>query len=146
MKKIIWILFTSVLAFAIDLTYSKAFQYYKKGLKLEKTNPSEAQKYFKESFFLTKELESQNKASSQIYFMLGKMYHKGWGTNKNLFLAEKYYLKALKLGNKRVNCPLAKLYKETGKEKLAKKYLQNSLKNPSTKKECEDLKEIKEKK
>ncbi|WP_456488716.1 hypothetical protein [Caminibacter pacificus] len=146
MNKFIILLSTLVILNAFDFTFTKAFMEFNKGAKLEKTNPKNAEKHFKKAFQLIKELK--NKDSSQVYYMLGRMYCNGWGVKKNYKLAEEYFLRALKLGNKRVHCCIARLYIREGKPDLAKEHLQYALSHKEIANYCNDidqqtLKEIK---
>ncbi|EDM23903.1 tetratricopeptide repeat protein [Caminibacter mediatlanticus] len=127
MKKIILVILFITSIFAIDFTFTKAYQYFKKGEKLEKTNPQKAQEYFQKSYILLQTIKER--PSSQIYFMLGKMYLNGWGVEQNFSIAEKYFKQSIKLGNTRAYCCLAKLYIKTNKKQLAKKYLNLAIKN-----------------
>jgi len=140
------LLLTTIMVFALDLTFTKAYRAFNKGIKLEKTNPQKAQQYFQKAYILLSELH--NKPSSQVYYMLGRMYCNGWGVEKNYQKAETYFKKALQLGNKRVYCCLARLYIRMGKYALAKKYLNYALTHDNLSHYCKDinpntLKEIK---
>ncbi len=139
MKKGIFLLAVGVLVFGLDLTFTKAFNNYKKGLKLLKSDPPKARVYFEESLKLFKKLVKENKASSQTYFFLGRMYCNGEGTKVDYKKAEKYFLKALSLGNQRATCCLARLYIKTGKLNKAKKYLAIALSNPGVRIYCTDI-------
>ncbi len=146
MKRIVLLLSTLVILNAFDFKFTQAFMEFNKGIKLEKTNPKSAEKHFKKAYQLIKELK--NKDSSQVYYMLGRMYCNGWGVKRNYKLAEKYFLKALKLGNKRVHCCIARLYIREGKLELAKEHLKYALSHSSIANYCNDidqqtLKEIK---
>jgi len=136
MKKLI-IVFIVIFSFALDLKFTKAFREFNKGVKLEKTNPQEAQKHFEKAFELINDLENKN--SSQVYYMLGRMYCNGWGVKQNYSLAEKYFKKALNYGNKRVHCCIARLYIREGKYDLAKEHLEYALSHPEIKNYCNDI-------
>lgn len=136
MKKIVTILIISSFLFAFDFTFTRAFNDFNQGLNLINKNPSLADKKFKEAYNLLKKIKHK---SSQIYYMLGRMYSNGWGVNKNYSLAKKYLLKAIKLGNKRANCCLARLYLKMNKPILAQKYLKISLSNNIISPYCKDL-------
>jgi TPR repeat protein len=137
MKKfmIIFLLITS--SFALNLTFTKAFKAFNKGVKLQKTNPQKAQKYFQKAYILLSELE--NKPSSQVYYMLGKMYCNGWGVDRDYKKAEEYFLKAIKLGNERAHCCIVRLYIRMNKKNLAKKYLNSALSNKAISNYCNDI-------
>jgi TPR repeat protein len=140
------LLLTTMMVFALDLTFTKAYRAFNKGVKLEKTDPQKAQQYFQKAYILLSELH--NKPSSQVYYMLGRMYCNGWGVEKNYQKAEAYFKKALQLGNKRVHCCLARLYIRMGKYALARKYLNYALTHDNLAHYCKDinpntLKEIK---
>jgi TPR repeat protein len=137
MKAIIGIILSLTLSFALDLTFTKAFNSFKKGVKLIKTNPQKAQQYFQKAYILLTELN--DKPSSQTYYMLGRMYCNGWGVEKNYKKAEEYFKKALQLGNERVHCCLARLYIRMGKPSLAKKYLDYAIKNEKLSHYCKDI-------
>ncbi|QCI28769.1 SEL1-like repeat protein [Caminibacter pacificus] len=146
MKKIVLFLSILIMLNAFDFTFTQAFMEFNKGVKLEKTNPKAAQRHFKKAFELIKQLK--NKDSSQVYYLLGRMYCNGWGVKKNYKLAEKYFLRALKLGNKRVHCCIARLYIREGKPELAKEHLKYALSHSEIANYCSDidqqtLKEIK---
>ena len=141
MKKLIIILILSISVFAFDLTFTKAFNNFNRGINLEKTNPQKANQYFQKAFFLIKQIKNKN--SSQINYMLGKMYCNGWGVNRDYKLAEKYFLKAIKLGNARAKCCIARLYIKEGKKALAKKYLDYALSHESIAHYCNDIDPIK---
>jgi len=136
MKKFILILLTLNL-FAFDLTFTQAFNNFNQGMRLINKNPLLAQKKFKKTYELIKTLKNKN--SSQVYYMLGRMYCNGWGVKTNYELAEKNFLKALKLGNQRVNCCLARLYMKMGKTYLAETYLKKALSNKKIANYCSDL-------
>ena len=136
MKKFIILISLSFL-FAFDFTFTKAFNEFNQGLRLIKTNPAKAYKKFHEAYILIKDLKNKN--SSQVYYMLGRMYANGWGVEKNYKLAEKYFLKALKFGNRRVNCCLARLYLKMNKPNLAGKYLKYALSHKNIANYCNDL-------
>jgi len=137
MKKIIIFLLTLHVVFAFDLTFTKAFQNFNKGLRTYNSNPNKAQEYFKQSYILIQKLKNQN--TSQITYMLGRMYCNGFGVKKDLNKAEQYFLKSLQLGNQRANCCLARLYIKKGDSKKAKEYLQKALNNPHIANYCEDI-------
>ncbi len=146
MKKVIFIFISFVFVFALDLTFTKAYRAFNKGVKLHKTNPQKAQQYFQKAYILLTELHE--KPSSQVYFMLGRMYSNGWGVERNYKKAEEYLKKAIKLGNERAYCSLAKVYIKTGKYAKAKKYLDYALSHENLSNYCKDinpntLKEIK---
>ena len=136
MKKIFAILFTFSLVFSFDAMYTKAFMAFKKGIKYESTNPQKAQRYFQNAFVLLNEIKND---SSQKYYMLGRMYCNGWGVPQDLNKAEIYFKKALKLGNQRVNCCLARLYIKKGELSKAKKYLKYALSHESLSFYCKDI-------
>jgi len=134
-----------VIGFSIDFTFTKGFQNFKKGMKIVKTDPQKAQIYFQRAYVFLSEVK---KPSSQKYYMLGKMYCNGWGVPRNYQKAEEYFKKALKLGNERVHCCLARLYIRMGKYKEAKKYLDYAMSHNTLAHYCNDinpktLKEIK---
>jgi len=145
MKKLLGLILISISLFALDLTYTKAFKEFQKGKRLEKTNPQEANYHYKKAYELLKSIENQN--SSQLHYMLGEMYAHGLGVEQNYKLAEEHFLKAIKLGNKRAHCCLAKVYLEEGKKELAQKHLQFALSNPTIANYCKEMnKTFKEKK
>ena len=137
MKKIILIFIISCFVFAFDFTFTKAFNNFNQGLNLINKNPSLANKKFKEAYKLLKKITNKN--SSQVYYMLGRIYSNGWGVNKNYLLAQKYLLKAIKLGNKMAICCLARLYLKMNKPNLAQKYLKLAISNKNTVIYCKDL-------
>ena len=146
MRKIALILISFVFVFAIDFTFTKAYRAFNKGIKLEKTNPQKAQQYFQKAYILLTELHG--KPSSQVYYMLGRMYCNGWGVERNYKKAEEYFKKALQLGNERVHCCLARLYIRMGKYAQAKEYLNYAINHENLSHYCNDinpntLKEIK---
>ena len=141
MKKILALLFSLSIIFAFDLTFTKAFNNFNKGLRTYNTNPQKAQEYFTKAYTLIQQLKNKN--TSQVYYMLGRMYCNGLGVQKDLKKAEEYFLKALKLGNKRVNCCLARLYIKMGDYKKAKHYLDIALSNKTIANYCSDI-DIKE--
>jgi TPR repeat protein len=138
MKKLVLVLFF-ILSFAFDFKFTKAFQEFNRGVNTVKTNPQEAQKHFEKAFEIINDLDNKN--SSQVYYMLGRMYCNGWGVKQNFSLAEKYFKKALNLGNQRVHCCLARLYIKEGKYDLARKHLDYALTHPSIKNYCNDINE-----
>ena len=137
MKKIVILIALISLSFAFDLTFTKAFNNFNKGLKTYNSNPQKAQEYFKKAYNYIQQLK--NKDTSQVYYMLGRMYCNGFGVQQDLNKAEEYFLKALKLGNKRVNCCLARLYIMKGEKDKAKEYLKKALSNPKIAKYCSDI-------
>ena len=137
MKKLIIILTTTVFLFSLNLTFTKAFNYFRKGEKLEKTNPKKANEYFIKAYTLIQALP--NKKTSQVNYMLGKMYCNGWGVKQDLNKAEKYFLEAIKLGNKRANCCITRLYIKKGDLKKARKYLNIALSNKAIANYCNDI-------
>jgi len=137
MKKLIGLIAISISLFALDLTYTKAFKEYQKGKKYQTVNPELAKKHYQNAFFLLNSIKDSN--SSQTHFLLGEMYAKGLGVEQNFSLAEQHFLKAIKLGNKRAYCCLAKLYLLEGKKDLAKKYLNIALSNNNTSNYCKDI-------
>ena len=136
MKKLFLISIMSVFVFAFDALYTKAFMAYKKGVNLELRNPQKAQQYFQEAYILLKQIKND---SSQKYYMLGRMFCNGWGVPKDLDKAEKYFKKALKLGNQRVYCCLARLYIKKGDLAKAKKYLRYALSHETLSMYCRDI-------
>jgi len=140
MKKLL-VLLTVVFAFGLDFTFTKAFQQFNAGVRMVKTNPDGAQEHFKKSFELIQTLK--HKDSSQVYYMLGRMYCNGWGTQKDYNLAEKYFKKSLQLGNQRAHCCLARLYLKEGKIDLAKKHYDIAKKNKLIANYCKDIDETK---
>ena len=137
MKKLIIMLITAVFLFGLNLTFTKAFNYFNKGMRLEKTNPKKAEEYFVKAYALIQALPNKN--TSQVNYMLGRMYCNGWGVKKDLKKAEKYFLEAIKLGNKRANCCIARLYIKKGDLKKAKKYLNIALSNQTIANYCNDI-------
>jgi len=137
MKKIAIVLLFAVSSFAFDLTFTKAFNNYNKGIRYEKTDPQKANQYFQKAFFLIQMLK--HKDTSQVHYMLGNIYLNGWGVEKNYQKAKKNFLRAIELGNSRANCSLAKVYIKMGNLKLAKKYLNIALSNPSIAPYCSDI-------
>ncbi|NPA11181.1 MAG: SEL1-like repeat protein [Epsilonproteobacteria bacterium] len=125
MKKLI--LFISVTwLFAIDFTFTKGYMAYHKAIKLQQYDKQKANKEFnKARELLTKVIKKY--PSAQSYYMLAKIYANGWGVKKDFLKAEEYYLQAIKLGNKRAYCGIAKLYIQEKKYKEAKKYLKHAL-------------------
>jgi tetratricopeptide (TPR) repeat protein len=136
MKKILFIILTTIFAFGFDALYTKAFLAYKKGLNLELKDPQKAQQYFQKAFILLSEIKT---TSSQKYYMLGRMYCNGWGTKQDLNKAEEYFKKAMALGNKRVYCCLARLYIKKGELNKAKKYLKYALSHKDLAFYCKDI-------
>ncbi len=142
MKKIIvFLIFINL--FAFNVSYMKAFKYFNKGVSLLNSDTQNAQIYFTKAFNLL--INHKNKYSSGMHYILGRMYLNGWGVNKNYKKALDELLKAEKLGNKRVHCPLLKLYTITGNKKEAKKELNCILthKNLNCKIDEKILKELK---
>ena len=137
MKKIIILMLIIGLSFAFDLTFTKAFNNFNKGLKTYNTDPQKAQEYFKKAYNYIQQLK--NKDTSQVYYMLGRMYCNGFGVKKDLNKAEEYFLKALKLGNRRVNCCLARLYIKMGKLDKAKHFLKIALSHKRIANYCSDI-------
>ena len=137
MKKLFLILIFAVASFAFDLTFTQAFNNFNKGMRLEHTNPSLAQKYFKKAYFFMQKLK--HKDTSQVNYMLGRMYCNGWGVNIDYKKAEKYFLRAIELGNARAHCCIARLYVKEGDLKKAKKYLNYALTHKSIATYCDDI-------
>jgi tetratricopeptide (TPR) repeat protein len=136
MKKILIIFSLITSIFAFDALYTKAFMAYKKGLNLELKNPKKAQQYFQQAYLLLSQMKAE---TSQKYYMLGRMYCNGWGVPQDLDKAEEYFKKALKLGNQRVHCCLARLYIKKGDLQKARKYLQYALSHESLSFYCRDI-------
>jgi len=141
MKKLVFLALFSLL-FAFDFTFTKAFEEFNKGLRLEKNDIQKAQEHFKKSFEYINELKDKN--TSQVNYMLGKMYCNGWGVEQNYSLAEKYFKNALELGNKRAYCCLARLYLKIGDIQKAQKYLKYAKSHKEIANYCKDINEIKE--
>ena len=137
MKKIILTLIISLSLLGFDLTFTQAFNNFNQGIRLINKNPQLAQQKFKKAYNLIQQLD--NKDTSQVYYMLGRMYCNGWGVKKNYKLAEKYFLKALKLGNKRVHCCIARLYFKMNRPDLAKEHLNYALSHKRIANYCDDL-------
>lgn len=137
MKKLLLILILSISAFSFDFAFMKVFNNFNKGIRFEKSNPQKANHYFQKAFFLIQTLN--NKDTSQVNYMLGQMYFNGWGVRRDYQKAEKYFLKAIQLGNKRANCSLAKLYIKTQHLTLAKKYLNIALANKDVAPYCSNI-------
>jgi len=137
MKKIILFLISVSLIFAFDLTFTKAFNNFNKGLRTYDSDPTQAQQYFKKAYEYIQQIKNKN--TSQINYMLGRMYCNGFGVKEDLNKAEKYFLKALQLGNQRVNCCLARLYLKMGNKEKARKFLTKALSNPHIANYCNDI-------
>ena len=137
MKKLIILLTLSISLFAFDLTFTKAFNDFNRGMNLEKTNPNKANEYFKKAYFLIQQLK--DKDTSQVHYMLGRMYCNGWGVKVDYKKAEKHFLRAIQLGNARAHCCIARLYIKMGKLNLAKKYLNYALSHQSIANYCHDI-------
>ncbi len=137
MKKLVILLISFTFIFAIDFTFTKAFNNFNQGIRLINKNPKLAQKKFKRAFELINKLKQKN--SSQIYYMLGRMYCNGWGIKRNYKLAENYFLKALELGNKRVHCCIARLYLKMNRPDLANEHLKYALSHKRIANYCNDL-------
>ena len=137
MKKMILILILSISAFSFDLTFTKAFNNFNKGIRFAKSDTQKAGEYFQKAFFLIQQLKKQD--TSQVNYMLGEMYSNGWGVKQDFQKAQKYFLRAIQLGNKRANCSLAKLYIKTNQLTLAKKYLNYALSHQSIAPYCKDI-------
>ena len=137
MKKIAILIISLGFLFAFDMTFTKAFNNFNKGLRTYNSNPQKAQEYFKKAYILIQQLKNKN--SSQVYYMLGRMYCNGFGVEKDLKKAEEYFLKSLQLGNKRANCCLARLYIKLGDYKKAKHYLDIALSNKTIANYCSDI-------
>ena len=137
MKKVIILILTLNFLLAFDLTFTKAFNYFNKGLKTYDINPQKAQDYFKKAYEYIQKLK--NKDTSQVYYMLGRMYCNGLGVPKDLDKAEEYFLKALKLGNQRVNCCLARLYIKKGELSKARDFLKKAMSNDKIANYCSDI-------
>ena len=137
MKKLLLISILVISAFAFDLTFTKAFNNFNRGIKLVKSNPKKASEYFQKAYFLIQQLK--NKDTSQVHFMLGEMYSNGWGVNQDFKKAEENFQRAIQLGNERANCSIARLYIKEGKKTLAKKYLDYALSHASIANYCSDI-------
>lgn len=138
MKKIIILLSLIVIGFSFEFT--QAFMDFNKGIKfIKKGKINKAQTFFAKSFAIVKSLEEKGKGSSQVYYMLGRMYCNGWGTDKDLKKAEMYFKKSIAMGNRRSHCCLARLYIKEGKLKLAKQELSYALSHDSIKNYCEGI-------
>ena len=137
MKKLLLVLLFTISAFSFDLTFMKAFNNFNKGINIVKSNPQKAEQYFQKTFFLIQMLK--HKDTSQVNYMLGKMYSNGWGVKTDYQKAQKYFLRAIQFGNKRANCSLAKLYIKTNQLTLAKKYLNYALSYQSIAPYCKDI-------
>jgi len=137
MKKLIALMIISISLFALDFTFTKAFREFNKGVNLEKKDPQSAMVHFQKAYIYIETLK--NKDTSQINYMLGRMYCNGWGVEKDYAKAEKYFLRAIELGNKRANCCLARLYIKEGKPELAKKYLEYAKTHKSIANYCSDI-------
>jgi tetratricopeptide (TPR) repeat protein len=145
MRIFLSLLLSVIMAFAIDFTFTKAYQAFNKGIRLEKTNPQKAQIYFQRAYVFLSEIKNP---SSQKYYILGRMYCNGWGVPKNYQKAEEYFKKAIQLGNERAHCCIARLYIRMGRYKEAKKYLNYAMSHETLSHYCNDinpktLKEIK---
>ena len=142
MKKfILFSIFTFI--FAFDSSYMKACKFFNKGLSLVNSNYNQSQLYFKKAFDLLSNYKK--KYNPKLHYMLGMMYLNGWGVEQNYKKALKELVTAEKFGNKRVHCPLLKVYTKTNDIKNAKKELKYVLmeKNSNCKIAENILKEIK---
>lgn len=138
MKKLLLIMTLIGSLFAFEFT--EAFMDFNKGIKfMNKGKVQKAQKYFAQSYAILKGLESKGKGSSQIYYMLGRMYCNGWGVETDLKKAEFYFKKAMAMGNRRVHCCIVRLYLKEGKVNEAKKELKYALSHKSIKSYCDDI-------
>ncbi len=136
MKFIISLIMLFSFSFSFDFLFTQAFISFKKGINFEKTNPKYAQKYFQKTYILLNQIKNN---SSQKYYMLGKLYCNGWGVDKDYKKAEYYFKMAIKLGNQRANCCLARLYIKEGRKNLAKKYLKYALAHDTLAHYCNDI-------
>ncbi len=80
-----------------------------------------------------------NQSSIQANYFLGLMYLRGWGTQKNLSMAQRHLSLASAIGNARAKCLLAETYlqqdqKQKARSILSDKALQNVF-------ECGEVKE-----
>ncbi|GAB6073915.1 hypothetical protein [Nautilia lithotrophica] len=112
MKKLFFILFLSIGLFAQNL-YFDAYKNIQKAKRVIKTNPQKAERLFIEAYSYLKQLVntsiSNNKPSANAFNLLGIMYLKGWGVDKNEEMAIKLLCAASQLGNKKAQKTLNKL-------------------------------------
>ena len=111
MKKIfilITLLFFNITYLNANSDYTKGFMFYQKGHRLLDRNTNKANKAFaKARAFLSSAYKTN---SANAAYMLGQIYLNGWGIDKDYSKAEKYFKTAINWGDKRSNCPLARLY------------------------------------
>jgi len=138
MKQIIIIFAISSLILGFDLTFTKAYNEFRKGTSLVRNAPKLAQKHFKKAYLLLNKINNKN--SAQIHYMLGRMYCNGWGVEKNYEKAKQHMLEAINLGNERSYCCLARLYLRTGDLQKARKYLDLALSIKKISYYCNDIK------
>ena len=60
MKKVVILIALITLSFTFDLTFTKAFNYFNKGLKTYNYNPEKAQEYFKKAYNYIQQLKNKD--------------------------------------------------------------------------------------
>ncbi|ACM93674.1 hypothetical protein NAMH_1273 [Nautilia profundicola AmH] len=112
MKKLFFIFFIITAVFAQNL-YFDAYKNIQKAKRIIKTDPQKADRYFIEAYSYLKQLVNtsidNNKPSANAFNLLGNMYLKGWGVEKNERKAIELLCGAAQLGNKKAKRTLAKL-------------------------------------
>jgi TPR repeat protein len=136
MKYFLSIIILTVTLFGFDFTFTRAFNLFNKGLRLEQTNPAAAERNFEKAYALLSTIKTP---SSQKFYMLGVMFANGYGVPKNYQKAIKYFKLAIQYGNKRANCSLAKVYIQLHNLKKAKKYYKEAMKYSNVSNYCNTI-------
>ena len=102
MKKILYLFVFVAVLFGQNL-YFEAFKNVMKGKKIVNKNPQKAEKFF---IIAANDLKkiinssiNDHKPSANAIELMGELYLKGWGVEKNKRKAEKFLCVASKLGN-----------------------------------------------
>lgn len=94
-------------------------QMHSRGESVEK-NDNAAQGYYKQALSGFLELDKKNQSDDNLLYKIGNMYLNGLGCDKDYDTAERYLLRAAKIGNTRAEYALGKLYMTEDKLNLDK--------------------------
>jgi len=113
MKKILFILFLSIVGIYAQNLYFAAFKDIRLAKKIINTNPQKAEKLFIEASGYLKQIInnsiSNDKPSANAFNLMGQLYLNGWGVDKNEEKAFKLLCAASQLGNLKAKKILSKL-------------------------------------
>jgi TPR repeat protein len=113
--KRVFLIFSVLLTVSIyaQNLYFEAFKDIKKAKKIVNSDPQKAQRLFIEAYGYLKQIVNnsidKNKPSANAFNLLGELYLKGWGVEKNEKKAKQFLCAAKLLGNLKAAKTLDKL-------------------------------------